>query len=58
MSYHSFVSQDFYTELMQNICGHTSETSIYMAKIGLGGEYHKYYKHTKFCKNPRGGLKC
>ena len=21
---------------------------IYMAKIGMGGEHHKYYKHAKF----------
>ena len=23
----------------------------------MDGEHHKYYKHAKFCKNPRGGLK-
>ena len=41
---------------MQNICSHKSKTSI-CGQIGVGGEHYKYYKHTKFCKNPRDGLK-
>jgi len=23
------------------------------SKVGMGGEHHRYYKHTKFCQNPR-----
>ena len=26
-------------------------------KIGLNSKHHKYYKHTKFCQNPRGDPK-
>ena len=26
-------------------------------KVGTGGEYHSYYKHTKFPQNPRGDPK-
>jgi len=25
-------------------------------KICMGDEHHRYYKHTKFCQNPRGNL--
>ena len=25
-------------------------------KVGMGGEHHRYYKHTKFCQNLRGDL--
>jgi len=24
------------------------------SKVGMGGEHHRYYKHNKFCQNPRG----
>jgi len=27
------------------------------SKVGMGGEDHRYYKHTKFCQNPRGDPK-
>ena len=27
------------------------------SKVGIGGEHHRYYKHTKFCQNPRGDPK-
>ena len=27
------------------------------SKVGMGGEYHRYYKHTKFRQNPRGDPK-
>jgi len=53
MSYRSLVTQDFHTELMQNKLKSFSPIS----KIGMGREHHKYYKHTKFCKNLRNGLK-
>ena len=26
-------------------------------KVGIGGEHHRYYKHTKFRQNPRGDPK-
>ena len=26
-------------------------------KVGMGGEHHRYYKHTKFRQNPRGDPK-
>ena len=26
-------------------------------KVGMGGEHHRYYKHTKFHQNPRGDPK-
>ena len=26
-------------------------------KVGMGGEHHRYYKHTKFHLNPRGDPK-
>ena len=26
-------------------------------KVGMGGEHHWYYKHTKFCQNLRGDPK-
>ena len=43
---------------IQNICGHKSETMRCMwSKVGMGGEHHRYYKHTKFCLNPRGDPK-
>ena len=58
MSYRSFVTQDFHTKLTQNkFAAVINQKLVYMAKIGMGGEHHKYYKHTKFCKNPRGSLK-
>ena len=27
------------------------------SKVGMGGEHHRYYKHTKFRQNPRGDPK-
>ena len=27
------------------------------SKVGIGGEHHRYYKHTKFRQNPRGDPK-
>ena len=27
------------------------------SKVGMGGEHHRYYKHNKFHKNPRGDPK-
>ena len=27
------------------------------SKVGMDGEHHRYYKHTKFCQNPRGDPK-
>ena len=27
------------------------------SEVGMGGEHHRYYKHTKFCQNPRGDPK-
>ena len=27
------------------------------SKVGMGGEHHMYYKHTKFHQNPRGDPK-
>ena len=27
------------------------------SKVGMGGEYHRYYKHNKFRQNPRGDPK-
>jgi len=45
-------------DFLRNICGHKSETmQCIRLKIGMGGKYHKYYKHTKFCQNPRGDPK-
>ena len=43
MSYRSFVTQDFHTELMQNkFAAVINQKLVYMAKIGMGGEHHKY----------------
>ena len=58
MSYCPFVTQDFHTELMKNkFVAVINQKLVHMAKIGMGREHHKYYKHTKFCKNLRNGLK-
>ena len=27
------------------------------SKVGIGGEHHRHYKHTKFRQNPRGDPK-
>ena len=27
------------------------------SKVGVGGEHHRYYKHTKLRQNPRGDPK-
>ena len=27
------------------------------SKVGMGGEHHRHYKHTKFYQNPRGDPK-
>ena len=27
------------------------------SKVGIGGEHHRYYKHTEFRQNPRGDPK-
>jgi len=43
---------------IQNICGHKSETmQCTWSKVGMGGEHHRYYKHTKFRQNLRGDPK-
>jgi len=50
MSYRSFVTQDFHTELMQiKFAAVINQKLVYMAEIGMGGDHHKYCKHTKFC---------
>jgi len=55
-----FITQNgpIFHKNIQNICGHKSETMWCMwSKVGIGGEHHRYYKHTKFHQNPRGDPK-
>ena len=48
----------FFHEIFKSICGHKSETMGCMElKIFMSDKHHRYYKHIKFCQNPRGDPK-